>query len=579
MPRFRYDPTTPDAGSIADIIMRRGQIAGNRARTIADVEAQAAMARGQIWGGTVAGIAGSVGDLISGYARQKAEAPARVLEHATKTADLRLKETQIAEAGQKAKEREELSRQDRALLRLFGADQTQAEGLLEPGNIDLRAQPSVPNPDGGMSTVYSFSVNFDGKEYLLPRVTPDGRLLSEDDAISEFQQTGRHLGAFESPDHATKYASQLHEDYAAGRFNSQGPTPQDIIRVVGPQKGLAIIQGMKALADLQKGEVTDARDTAGRLALGLQQLSPALRKQAWPQIRELAIKAGLGDAETVPVEPSAEYLKAIVAWSTGKAPETPELMNVPPGGAVLDPTTREPVFTNPREVTPPAVGSFEDYVTRTYGPQPTTPQIAKARTDWAAMVREPETPGEQIPTPTARLNATRALRNDFVRETKAAAEVMRQFEQMQSSLSAVKQGSLAAGSQGVLVTFQKILDPTSVVRESEYARSASGLSLLNRLEGKWQTIVKGGAGVPVAELETFVKLAEQFSRNQAKYAKETKQQIESIASDFGLDPSHMTREFEPEADDAGATQKVGDTKTFPNGKKGRWDGTGWELVP
>ena len=353
MPRFHYTPTTPDAGSIGDLMLRRGQIAGNRARTIGEIEAQAAMARGQIWGGTVAGIAGSVGDLISGYARQKAEAPARALEHATKTADLRLKETQIAEAGQKAKEREELSRQDRALLRLFGADQTQAEGLLEPGNIDLRAQPSVPNPDGGMSTVYSFSVNFDGKEYLLPRVTPDGRLLSEDDAISEFQQTGRHLGAFESPDHATKYASQLHEDYAAGRFNSQGPTPQDIIRVVGPQKGLAIIQGMKALADLQKGEVTDARDTAGRLALGLQQLSPALRKQAWPQIRELAIKAGLGDAETVPVEPSAEYLKAIVAWSTGKAPETPELMNVPPGGAVLDPTTREPVFTNPREVTPP----------------------------------------------------------------------------------------------------------------------------------------------------------------------------------------------------------------------------------
>jgi hypothetical protein len=25
--------------------------------------------------------------------------------------------------------------------------------------------------------------------------------------------------------------------------------------------------------------------------------------------------------------------------------------------------------------------------------------------------------------------------------------------------------------------------------------------------------------------------------------------------------------------------KVGETKTFPNGKKGRWDGVGWELVP
>src|SRR3990167_6081202 len=52
-------------------------------------------------------------------------------------------------------------------------------GLLEVGNIDLFAQPSVPNPRGGRSTVQSFSVNFDGREVLLPTVMPDGRFLSE----------------------------------------------------------------------------------------------------------------------------------------------------------------------------------------------------------------------------------------------------------------------------------------------------------------------------------------------------------------------------------------------------------------
>src|SRR3990167_5308599 len=87
-------------------------------------------------------------------------------------------------------------------------------------------------------------------------------------------------------------------------------------------------------------------------------------------------------------------------------------------------------------------------------------------------------------TPNARLEATLKLRDRFVRETQAAQLVQTQYEQMQSAIEAVKQGAAAAGSQGVLVTFQKILDPTSVVRESEYARSSAGLSLLGRMEGQ-----------------------------------------------------------------------------------------------
>lgn len=94
-------------------------------------------------------------------------------------------------------------------------------GLLQPGNIDLYAQPEVPNPDGTTSTVDSFSVNFDGVEYLLPTVTPDGRHLTPDLAIQEFQKTGRHLGVFDSPASATEFAKRLHEDYASGRYRTR----------------------------------------------------------------------------------------------------------------------------------------------------------------------------------------------------------------------------------------------------------------------------------------------------------------------------------------------------------------------
>jgi hypothetical protein len=95
-------------------------------------------------------------------------------------------------------------------------------GQLEPGNIDLTHRPRVTNPDGSISTVRSMSANIDGREVLLPTVSDDGRLLSNDEAIAEYQRTGKHLGVFADPASATAYAQQLHgaqADLLDGRGN------------------------------------------------------------------------------------------------------------------------------------------------------------------------------------------------------------------------------------------------------------------------------------------------------------------------------------------------------------------------
>jgi hypothetical protein len=152
-------------------------------------------------------------------------------------------------------------------------------------------------------------------------------------------------------------------------------------------------------------------------------------------------------------------------------------------------------------------------------------------------------PTDRKLTPNVGLESTLKLRDRFVRETQAANTVTQQLALMKSSLKAAEAGNMAAGSQGVLVTFQKILDPTSVVRESEYARSASGQALLSRIEGAADKLVKGGAGVPVSELKQFVSLAEQFARDQAASAGETKRQIDAIAGEYGLKSENITRDI------------------------------------
>src|SRR5512146_1977173 len=86
---------------------------------------------------------------------------------------------------------------------------------LAPGNIDLNARPIAHNPDGSISTVRSITIEQDGKQILIPTVSPDGRVLSNDEAIRLYQQTGQNLGTFATNADAEAYANALHQSQAA----------------------------------------------------------------------------------------------------------------------------------------------------------------------------------------------------------------------------------------------------------------------------------------------------------------------------------------------------------------------------
>lgn len=87
-------------------------------------------------------------------------------------------------------------------------------GLVEPGNIDLTNRPDVANADGSHSSVRSMSFEENGQEVLVPTVSEDGRIMTDDEAIEQYRRTGRNLGKFATPDAATDYAEKLHEQQA-----------------------------------------------------------------------------------------------------------------------------------------------------------------------------------------------------------------------------------------------------------------------------------------------------------------------------------------------------------------------------
>jgi hypothetical protein len=83
-------------------------------------------------------------------------------------------------------------------------------GMTEKGNIDLAKRPVVKNKDGTISTVRSMSFEEDGQEVLIPTVSDDGKILSNEDAIDLYHKTGKFLGKFASPAAADMYAEKLH---------------------------------------------------------------------------------------------------------------------------------------------------------------------------------------------------------------------------------------------------------------------------------------------------------------------------------------------------------------------------------
>lgn len=288
----------------------------------------------------------------------------------------------------------------------------------------------------------------------------------------------------------------------------------------------SVLEGLDAFDASARSVQAAKRDGLAGLAYGVTQLGNT--PEAFNQAIELAVKNGfITRAEVGPMlqqvgdDPRriAQVVRAIASSSPTFAaklgPKEPKLHNVPAGATVLDVNNPQagPVFTAPaRPDAPPAVGSFEDFVTTKYGPRPTPDQIAEGRKIYQQADDRPRGPAQLTP------NAETLMINRWVNQWTAASKPVRELERqvniMDEALKAARSGDLAQGGQAILVTFQKILDPTSVVRESEFDRSREGQSLMQRAQGALERLTQGGPGVPIGELEKYAALARQIAQAQ-----------------------------------------------------------------
>lgn len=88
--------------------------------------------------------------------------------------------------------------------------------------------------------------------------------------------------------------------------------------------------------------------------------------------------------------------------------------------------------------------------------------------------------------------------------------------------------------QALVITFNKMLDPGSVVRESEFARTPTGQSFISRLQGASEKLAKGGVGLTDAERDEIIVVAKQLQEGQMMQLDKEKQFYRELAEQRGL---------------------------------------------
>jgi len=133
------------------------------------------------------------------------------------------------------------------------------------------------------------------------------------------------------------------------------------------------------------------------------------------------------------------------------------------------------------------------------------------------------------------------LRKEFLAlpEVKEYPTVEAQTQRAVKALSEQGKGSNVAVDQSIITIFNKMLDPASVVRESEYARTPQDLSVLSRIKGKWDKIQKGGAGLDATERAALQRMVNNFSEIASQQYNNRVGEYKGLARDYGYNAERV----------------------------------------
>jgi len=133
------------------------------------------------------------------------------------------------------------------------------------------------------------------------------------------------------------------------------------------------------------------------------------------------------------------------------------------------------------------------------------------------------------------------LRQEFINrpEIKEFVTINTQVKAMDSLLNNAIGGDIknkVALDQALITMYNKLTDPQSVVRESEYARTPENLPFYNRFFGAFNKLEKGGAGMTDDDRKALVWGAKLIANERGQIFNERSQYYGNLAQKANIDP-------------------------------------------
>jgi hypothetical protein len=411
---------------------------------------------------------------------------------------------------------------------------------------DIIANWNPPNVGQGIRDIQTQRRAAMQQEQALKMQQRQQELLDQQQQIAEHERKVQEVGR-------TASAVQTPDDYARATpiMRELGLGPEDWPDQFNPNAVRFNVQ--KSLSAAQQLE--HAKLEHQKAVLAFEKSKPAdtsINKE------ELALRAAQGDRDAAlavalnnppPPAPPTKYTPAEIEGPGGK----PVMANFNPATGQYTDQAGAPI-QNPRPYQKPAASSndlpagVDEYKFAQSQGYKGTYQ------DWKK---------ESGARPNQNFSQTSRLRSDLFREIKTFPDVVDQINRIEAGAS----DPTAAGDIAIIFNFMKMLDPSSVVRESEFATAANAGSLQQKAIAAYNKAMNGER-LSVKQRRDFVDTARRLYISVAPRYEKVIQGYKDSAIRNGLDPEDVVMGVGSTKLSSPVTVKGrrGETYTFPDQK-------------
>ena len=160
----------------------------------------------------------------------------------------------------------------------------------------------------------------------------------------------------------------------------------------------------------------------------------------------------------------------------------------------------------------------------------------------------------------------KALREAYIKEAKPFADLRTNY----SRIKAANQDNTGASDIAMVYSFMKMLDPTSVVREGEFATAENAGGVPQQIQSLYNKVINGQRLAPEVR-QQFVQQADRQYQEQYNTYKQVQKTYQNLAGQYQLDPAKVAPDLDYGVMPGSGSSPLASPLVTPNGQTRKYN--------